>query len=745
MYHIKQPKVAAFTCWANVALALAVLTGLVLGLASAAQASEKDEASMASAARNTGSNSLIHSTSPYLLQHAHNPVDWYPWGGEALDKARAENKPIFLSIGYAACHWCHVMERESFENEQIAALLNRYFVSIKVDREERPDLDEVYMTATMMLNQGQGGWPMSVFLTPDLKPFFAGTYFPPEPRYGRPGFGDVVQRLAELWETERGRVVGSAEELASAMQGLRTVPGGEGTLTRETISKAAETVAQQFDRRNGGLPGGGTNKFPPCAAMALLLREYRHSQEAGSPNEDYLGLVKLTLERMARGGIYDQLGGGIARYSTDTKWLVPHFEKMLYDQAQVADIYLEAYQVTGERFYADVAADIFDYVITDLQLPEGGFCSARDADSEGEEGKYYVWTQAEVEEVLGKEDAGLFASYYDVSEAGNWEGRNILNVPRPPETVAKLNEISVEELERRLEPMRARLLTARAERMPPLLDDKVLTAWNGLMIASLAKGAQVLGVEEYAKAAERAADFVLGKLRKDGRLLRTYRAGTAHIPGFLSDYAFFIEGLLNLYEVTFEARWLRTAYELNETLIAHFWDEEGGGFFYTADDAEKLLVRTKDAGDQAVPSGNSAQLLNLYRLALLSGRKDWREKADRTLAAFAGQAAEHPLAYERLLCTADFQMSRPKEVAVVGPADAESTREMLRALHERFVPHKVIVLLDPAAREGIWLKDHVPLLEGKTMLDGQPTAYVCEDYSCRAPVTAAGALAAQLR
>ena len=710
----------------------------------AASAGEEESALMAIAPQPEHTNALIDSTSPYLLQHAHNPVEWYPWGPEALGKARAEDKPIFLSIGYAACHWCHVMERESFENEQIAALLNQHFVSIKVDREERPDLDEIYMAATTIYNRGQGGWPMSVFLTPELKPFFAGTYFPPTARYGRPGFGELIEHIARLWETEREKLTESADQLSEAIRQQGMVQAGGASVTRQTISAAAKELAGYFDGQYGGISGGGANKFPPSMAMALLLREYRHTAEAGQPNDDYLEPVRLTLDHMARGGIYDQLGGGIARYSTDQRWLAPHFEKMLYDQALVADIYLEAYQVTGERFYAEVAADIFDYVIFDLQSPQGGFYSTRDADSEGEEGKYYVWRWAEIEDALGAEGAKLFASYYDVSEGGNWEGKNILHVPRPPETVARLNNMTVQELEARLAPLREKLLAARALREPPGLDDKILTAWNGLIMASLAKGAVVLNEDKYAVAAGRSADFVLQHLRKDGRLLRTYREGRAHITAFLSDYAFFIEGLLNLYEATFEAKWLRAAFELNQTLITHYHDEEGGGFFYTADDAEKLLVRSKDLGDGAVPSGNSVQLLNMYRLALLSGRDDWRQMADRMLDTLGARAGERPLGYERFLCAVDFQLSGPREIALVGPADDPVTRALVRAAYGEFGPHKVVVLLDPASPDAGWLTQNMPLLKGKAMIEGKPTAYVCRDYACRAPVDTPEALAAQL-
>jgi len=525
-------------------------------------------------------NRLIDSTNPYLLQHAHNPVDWYPWGEEALNKAEAEDKPIFLSIGYAACHWCHVMEGESFEDEEIAGILNEHFVAIKVDREERPDLDEIYMSATILYNKGQGGWPMSVFLTPKQKPFFAGTYFPPESRMNMPGFKDILLTITRIWEEDREKITESADVLSEAVKKLNTLTQPTGTVSREMVSKVANRMAEVFDRKKGGLLSGHTNKFPPSMTMSLMLKEYHRTAQQDRPNDYLLEITLLTLDHMANGGIYDHLGGGIARYSTDPDWLVPHFEKMLYDQALVSGIYIEAYQFTRNKRYANVARDIFDYVISDLRSPEGGFYSSRDADSEGVEGKYYVWSKAEVMSVLGEHAGDIFCSYYNVTEQGNFEGHNILNIQRDLQTVARLHQVEPGEAKAILADARTKLLKTRSKRVPPGLDDKVLTSWNGLMIASLARGGRILEEMNYIKAGARAADFILNEMSRDGRLLRSYRKGKAHTNGYLVDYSFLIEGLLALYQATFQPRWLMEAIRLNEDMIDYFWDETGGGFFF---------------------------------------------------------------------------------------------------------------------------------------------------------------------
>ncbi len=691
-------------------------------------------------------NRLIHATSPYLLQHAHNPVDWYEWGPEALERAKKEDKPIFVSIGYSACHWCHVMERESFEDEEIARVMNEHYVCIKVDREERPDLDDLYMTATQVLTQS-GGWPMSVWLTPDQRPFAAGTYFPPENRYGRPGFKDVLLELARIWREDRSRVADRAEQITAHLKQLSRVQPGGTVVPYDVIARTASFLSRAFDPVKGGMSGGGTNKFPPSMAMDLMLRRYHASlSESGGPQRKLLELVELTLEKMAHGGIYDHLGGGIARYSTDVDWLVPHFEKMLYDQALVSDIYLKAYQLTKNPLYAHVAQDIFDYVIADLQSPEGGFYSTRDADSEGEEGKFYVWSKAEVVEALGEEDGKLFCDYYDVSEDGNWEGKNILNVPRDAEIVAKLNGVGVEDLRRRLEASRTTLFEIRERRIKPHLDDKILSGWNGLMIASMAKGHRIFGQEKYREAATKAAEFVLSKMRDaDGRLLRTYRKGKTHTRGFLDDYAFMIEALLNLYETTFDLKWLDRAEELNDQLMQHYRDESGGGFYFTADDAEEILIRNKDAMDSAIPSGNSVQLMNLQRLAILLDRRDLAQEAERMLKAFGPAMQENPFRSERMLSALDYYHRRPKELAFVWKGgQTAAANELVNAAWREYVPNAVFARLVEGGTDAEKTAKRIPLLTGKTTVDGKPAVYVCENYACLAPTTAAKAMLEQL-
>jgi len=692
-------------------------------------------------------NRLIHATSPYLLQHAHNPVDWYEWGPEALDRARRENRPIFLSIGYSACHWCHVMERESFENAAIAALMNQHFVCIKVDREERPDLDDIYMTATQAMT-GSGGWPMSVWLTPDLKPFYAGTYFPPDDRYGRPGFPRVLEFLARAWAADHDKCLRQADALTQAVAQHCRIAPGDGAVPHAIVIETAARLAGAFDPRTGGLTGGGTNKFPPSMAMDLMLRAHHFQNSAGPDakvNPDLLGKVELTLDQMAHGGIYDQLGGGIARYSTDVNWLVPHFEKMLYDQALVCGIYLDAYRATGKPLYARIAREICDYVLADLQSPEGGLYSTRDADSEGHEGKFYVWTRTEVEALLGN-DAGLFCDYYDVSAAGNWEGVNILNVPRPAESVAKLHSLTVEQLEARLAPCRRTLFAAREKRIKPHLDDKILASWNGLMIAQLARASRILGDDRYRAAAERAVDFVLTRMVVDGRLQRTCRQGKTHTHGYLDDHAFLIEALLNLYETTFDPRRLDQAASLNDYVLKHFRDPDHGGFFFTADVAETVLVRAKGADDSAIPSGNSVQMMNLLRLAVLLDRKDLADEAARMERAFSDQLTENPFRSERMLSAIDFQSRRPKEIAFVAESpDDPALHALVAAAWKTYTPNAVSAALFTKSPESAAIQKRIPLLAGKSPVHGKAATYICRDFACQAPVTDPVKLAEMLK
>jgi uncharacterized protein YyaL (SSP411 family) len=713
------------------------------------QATTRQETAVTtSSAADRPTNRLSRATSPYLQQHAHNPVDWYEWGPEALAAAAREQKPIFLSIGYSACHWCHVMAHESFEDPEIAALMNGLFINIKVDREERPDLDEIYMQATMILNHGQGGWPMSVWLTPDLKPFYAGTYFPPDDRYGRVGFKALCARIGELWNERREAIAADAERLSDYVrQSLRTTVDDSVVLTLEHVDAAADMLGRAFDPTHGGIPSGGVNKFPPSMAMQLMLRSAVRRRDDAARRQRLVGLIELTLERMARGGIFDHLEGGIARYSTDVRWHVPHFEKMLYDQALVSAVCVEAHLALGRDDFRDAARAILDYVLADLQSPAGGFYSARDADSEGEEGKYYVWTKAEIDAVLGA-DSALFCGYYDVSESGNWSDphapgvpKNVLHAPRDVSAVARLHRLSASEAERRLAAARRRLLDQRRKRTPPHRDEKILCEWNGLMISSLARAGAALDEPRYTAAAVRAAEFVLTHQRRDGRLLRAWREGRTLDMAFLGDYACLIEGLLDLYEATFEKRWLEAAIELNRTVVEHYADAEGG-FFHTSADHERLVTRVKDVRDSASPSGNSVQLMNLLRLAAVTDDPQLRERAQRTIAVFSHDVATQPGSGERFLQAVEFALAGPVEIAVVGAADAPETRALLRVIYESYVPNRVLMLSDPRKPQEA---PDSPLLRGRTLVDGRPAVYICRNYACQRPITDAGELRSALR
>jgi hypothetical protein len=694
-------------------------------------------------------NRLANATSPYLRQHAHNPVDWYEWGPAALEKSRREDKPIFLSIGYAACHWCHVMAHESFEDPDVAAVLNEHFVNIKVDREERPDLDDVYMQATLVLNQGQGGWPMSVWLTPDLKPFFAGTYFPPGGEGGRPGFRGLCQAIWKAWQQHRDEIATQADKLTDVVRlSLRAAPTTGLVPSVATVDQAAELLAGAFDTVSGGLVSGTTNKFPPSMALDVLLRSAVRRAPGAARRQQLVELTTRTLGHMAMGGIYDQLGGGFHRYSTDVEWHVPHFEKMLYDQALVSRIYLDACQLLRKPLYARIARGTLDYVLADLQAPEGGFYSSRDADSEGIEGKYYVWTRAGVLEILGPEDGELFCAHFDVSESGNWKdahdpdmAKSVLRELRSYECCGKLYGITPAECERRLTRGRQKLLAARARRVPPALDDKILCEWNGLMIASLARGGCVLGEPKYIEAAARAADFLLQQQVRGGRLLRSYCRGRAATTAFLADYAGLSEGLLELYEATFERRWLDQAIELNRRAIAQYWDAQGGGFFFTAADHEPLLARRKDIRDGAVPAGNSVELMNLLRLSAMLGDEELRTRADRTMKVFAGEEQNSPWMAERFLAAVDFACAGPVEIAIVGDPSQAQTQALLRQVYDTYLPNRVLMLHNPARPA-----DSVqsPLLANRPAVDGKPTAYVCRNYECRRGVTTPAELAEQL-
>jgi uncharacterized protein YyaL (SSP411 family) len=671
-------------------------------------------------------NRLAHESSPYLRQHAHNPVDWFPWGPEALERARRLDRPIFLSVGYSACHWCHVMEHESFEDPEVARLLNDHFVSIKVDREERPDLDQIYMTAVQLLTQ-HGGWPMSVWLTPDLKPFYGGTYFPPADRHGLPGFLRLLLALIDAWENRRGEVIQSAGQITDHLrQATQHLPEG-GDLGRDLIRNVPAALGRAYDSTFGGF--GSAPKFPHSMDLRVLLRAWKRFGD-----DHALHMVRHTLDRMAMGGIYDHLGGGFHRYSTDARWLVPHFEKMLYDNALLVPVYLEAYQATGEPSYRRVAEETLAYVRREMTGPEGGFYSTQDADSEGVEGRFYVWSAREVEEVLGKALAEGFGYIYDVTPEGNWEGHNILNRAHTDAQDARLLGLSEEELRRRLAEGRQKLFEVRSRRVWPGRDEKVLTAWNGLMIAAFAQAAQVLDEPSYAADASRAADFLLTRMRApDGRLLRTTSSGSPpKLNGYLEDYAFLTDALVSLYEATFELRWVEAALGLAAVMLDQFWDTQAGGFFFTGRDHEALIARTKDPQDNAVPSGNSMAVTALLRLARLTGRDELRDRAEATLRLFRGLLAGYPMAAGQWLTALDFDLGPVQEFAVVGDPAARDTRRVLRAIRGGFRPNKVVALR-PAGAAGAEAERVLPLLAGKAA-DGAVTTYLCQDFTCQAPL-----------
>jgi uncharacterized protein YyaL (SSP411 family) len=678
-------------------------------------------------------NRLIDEKSPYLLQHAHNPVDWYPWGAEAFARAAREDKPIFLSIGYSTCHWCHVMERESFEDPEVAALMNDAFVCIKVDREERPDIDGVYMEVAQLMT-GRGGWPLTIIMTPDKQPFYAATYIPKEDRFGLPGMMAVVPRIQELWSTRRDDLVATAGQVVAA---LSEAPAGAAgpDLGAETLSATYEQLAAAYDPVHGGF--GASPKFPTPHNLLFLLRYWNRTGEPGA-----LEMVETTLGAMRRGGVYDHVGFGFHRYSTDAEWLLPHFEKMLYDQAMLAMAYVEAYQATGSEEYARTAREILTYVLRDMTSPEGGFYSAEDADSEGEEGKFYVWTTGEVGEVLDKEHAELAVRFFGMRDGGNFEdeasgkksGANILHMPEPLEAKASSLGIHAHELSSRIDSARRELLAVREKRIRPLRDDKILTDWNGLMIAAFAKAAAALDEPAYAEAAMKSADFVLTTLRgEDGRVLHRYREGEAAIEGNAEDYAFLVWGLLELYEATFELRYLEAAERLNEDLLERFWDGEGGGVYFTATGAETLLTRRKEVYDGAIPSSNSITMLNLLRLGRMTGDPLLEERAAAIGRAFSGQVARMAMGHTQLMNAVDFGVGPSLEVVIVGSGTAEDTAALVASVRDGYAPSKVVLLKDtdePGGLRGLagWTDAH-------DAVGGAAAAYVCRNYECDLPTT----------
>ena len=679
-------------------------------------------------------NRLAFEKSPYLLQHADNPVDWYPWGEEAFAAALKQDKPIFLSIGYSTCHWCHVMEHESFEDEEVAALLNEYFISIKVDREERPDIDNIYMTVCQMMT-GSGGWPLTIIMTPDKKPFFSGTYFPKESLPGRNGMLDLIPKIAEAWQTRRQEIVESSEKITDRLQ-TSFSPQGTEFLGDKTLEKAYSDFLQRFDHNYGGFKG--QRKFPTAHNLVFLLRYWKRTGEAQA-----LEIVEKTLQAMRRGGIYDQVGLGFHRYSTDPKWLLPHFEKMLYDQAINAMAYLEAYQATGKEQYARTAREIFSYILRDMTSPEGGFYSAEDADSEGEEGKFYLWTIEEVKDILGEEDGTFFAEVFNMREDGNFRdessgdqiNRNIPYLTASTSQLAKRYKLTEEEFLARIESLRQKLFVVREKRIHPLKDDKILTDWNGLMIAAFAKGAQVLGDEQYAAAARNAADFVLSTLRQsDGQLLKRYREGVAALPAHLEDYAFTIWGLLELYQTTFELDYLQHAVDLNQTMLDLFWDEKSGGFFFTADDGEELIVRTKEIFDGAIPSGNSVAALDLLLIGRITGNIELEKKAATVGKVFSAQVNRSPMGYTQLLLATEFAMGPAYEIVIVGDPGSADTQDMTELVQRLYVPNRVL-LLKSTGEDGEKLSKLAPFTKTQYTIDGKATAFVCQNYACQAPTT----------
>jgi len=660
-------------------------------------------------------NKLIHEKSPYLLQHAYNPVDWFPWGDEAFTKAKVEDKPIFLSIGYSTCHWCHVMERESFEDEEVARILNRDFIAIKVDREERPDIDHIYMNVCHALT-GHGGWPLTIIMTPEQKPFFAGTYFPKNDRMGMQGLLTILERVSNTWKNKRNELLDYGEKIIKAVN--QTYDEYYIDLDVDIAEEVFTQFKYEFDSKYGGF--GEAPKFPTPHNLYFLLRYWYNTGD-----DTALYMVEKTLDSMYKGGIYDHIGFGFSRYSTDKKWLVPHFEKMLYDNALLAIAYLEAYQTTKKQKYADIADEIFQYVLRDMTSPEGGFYSAEDADSEGEEGKFYVWTVEEIKEVLGEEAGTKYCSYFNITEKGNFEGKNIPNLIN-----TDINEENIEFINT----CRQKLFEHREKRIHPHKDDKILTAWNGLMIAAMAFGGRVLNNKKYIISAENAVKFIYEKLlRSDGRLLARYRNGESAFPAYADDYAFLTWGLIELYETTFKPEYLQRAIMLSEDLIKYFWDEKNGGLFVYGSDGEQLVSRPKEIYDGATPSANSVTALNFIRLSRLTGQQEYEKKADEILKAFCSSIANYPRGYIFALTALQYLQTLSKEVVIVTKTDdITEAKEMLDIINEDYRPFTLTLLY--SSNNDI-IKEISPFVSEYKAINGKTTAYICENYSCHAPLT----------
>ncbi len=678
------------------------------------------------------SNLLLNEKSPYLLQHAYNPVNWFPWGEEAFKKAREGNKPVFLSIGYSTCHWCHVMARESFQDNTVAEILNESFISIKVDREERPDIDEIYITACQMMT-GRAGWPLTVFMTPDKKPFFAGTYFPRGGQKDKPGLIEILERVKSLWESRGEDLVAQGEKMIQTIKEEQDNFTKDYPLSHETLETAYTQLEQQFDPVDGGF--GKAPKFPEAQKTFFLLRWWHRTG-----NEKALKMVNLTLDSLRKGGIYDQLGYGFHRYSTDDEWLVPHFEKMLYDQALLSRAYLEGYQVTGEGKYAQTAKEIFEYVIREMENPEGGFYSAQNAESEGEEGKYFVWDRSEVIKILGEEKGTVFCDFFGITPQGNFdEKRSVLHINKTFHKFSQDREIPLKELKEILEEGRSSLLTARQNRVEPSKDDKILTSWNGLMIASLALGAGILKEPAYEKTALKAANFVLQNMTtEDGELFRRFREGEKVIAGYLDDYAFFVHGLLELYELTFDSLYLSKAVELNEKMLDLFWDEENKGFFYVKKVTEDMPFRVKKYFDSEIPSGNAIASMNLLRIGYITYNENLKKIGIETINSYSMQISRYPHVFPSVLGSLNFSLGPVKEIIITGKKDDPSTLKLLTELRERFLPLKVSVFYDGDNR---LLEDLIPHLKNYQLDKDTSTAYLCENYTCLNPVSDSSKLA----
>ena len=674
-------------------------------------------------------NRLAAESSLYLRQHANNPVDWFAWGPEALALAKQQNKPIFLSIGYSACQWCHVMEHESFENAETAEAMNANFINVKVDREERPDLDQIYMTAHQLLTREGGGWPLSVFLTPDLTPFYAGTYFPPKDMYGRPSFKRLLFAIHDAWANKRDGLYEIGRQVSAALKATSDLEPAKGELSETILKNAANVLRRSFDPTHGGF--GGAPKFPHPLELKVLLRAVKRFDDSSA-----LHSARLTLDKMARGGMYDQVGGGFHRYSVDAVWLVPHFEKMLYDNALLPLAYTEAFQLTGDPFYKHIARETLDYVLREMTHEGGGFYSTLDADSEGVEGKFYVWSETEVEAILGAELCDFASRVYGISEQGNFEHSNILCRSKSDEQDAKLAGLSLDEFRTKLASVKCKLYGVRAKRIWPGRDEKFLTAWNGLMIAAFAKASTAFDEQKYAVAATRAAEFVLANLRsRDGRLFRTSGVNApAKLPGYLEDYAYLIDALISLYEATFDAKWIRTACELTDVMIRHFADPVGG-FFFTADDHEQLIARTKDLHDGATPSGNAMAATALIRLAKLTGRSDLFAIAEGTLKAYLGLMTDNPAAAGQLLVALDLYLGPVEEIAVVGNESDPETARVLHAVRQKFAPNRIVAFHDPSTAS-----PELAILANRPMVENRATVYVCKNSVCAAPLVGSDAV-----